>query len=404
MSASKLALLGGEPVRTRAFPTWPKHDSREEALLLDALHTGKWWRYAGDKVLQFEQAFAKRHDARFGLAMSSGTAALEASICALDLQPDDEVLVPSYTFVATATAVIIAGATPVFVDVCPQTLNIDLTHAEACISPRTRAIIPVHFGGLPCNMEEVKEFAERHDLYIVEDAAHAHGARWDGKGVGSHSHISGFSFQASKNVTAGEGGIILTDDEHLLSRAFSRHTYGQRPGQPWYSHHVVSTNLRMTEWQGAILLAQLERMDELNQRRLDNAKLLDAAIEEMPGLTTIRSTDPRAADRAYHLYTFRYAPGLEGVSRDRFIEALTAEGIPCQAGYPVPLYEQPLFQHIKHPADQPPYNELQLPNVSQLCGEVIWIRQNMLLGETPDAQDIIRGMEKVVSNVDQLRP
>lgn len=402
MPQNTLALLGGAPVRTQPFPAWPVHDAREESLLLDTLRTGKWWRYAGDKVKQFEEAFAKRHDSCYGLAMSSGTTSLEASFCALDLKPGDEILVPSYTFAATATSIVLIGATPRFVDVCPKTLNIDLTHAETCITPRTRAIAPVHFGGLPCNMDAVKSFAQAHNLYIVEDAAHAHGARWDGQGIGSHGHIAAFSFQASKNITSGEGGIVLTSDEKLLSRAFSRHTYGQRPGQPWYSHHVVSTNLRMTEWQGAILLAQFERLEEQNRRRLENAKLLDQAIDAFPGLLPIKSDDPRAADRAYHLYTFRYAPGVDGLTREHFVQALQAEGIPCSTGYPVPLYAQPLFQHVKQPDGQPPYNELKLPNVTQLCQEVIWFRQNLLLGEAEDTNDIIRAIEKVLTNADGL--
>jgi len=402
MARSTLALLGGEPVRSKPFPPWPTHDEREERLLLDTLHSGNWFRYKGNKVKQFEEAFAARHDAKYGLAMSSGTTSLEAIFCALGLEPGDEVLVPSYTFVATATSVIISGATPRFVDVCPQTLNIDLKHAEECVSPRTRAVVVVHFAGLPCNMDEVMAFAERHSLYVVEDAAHAHGARWNGKGVGSHGHMGAFSFQASKNMTAGEGGIVLTDDEQLLSRAFSRHTYGQRPGHPWYSHHVVSTNLRMTEWQGAILLAQLERLDEQMRIRRQNALLLDEAIANIPALTPVKSDDPRAADRAYHLYAFRYAPGVEGLSRERFVQALQAEGIPCSIGYPVPLYKQPLFQHVQHPPDLPSYNELELPQVTQLCNEVIWLTQNLLLGDAEDTRDIIRAIEKVLANADEL--
>lgn len=403
MSVNKLALLGGTPIRTQQFPQWPVHDKREEELLLDALRTGKWWRYAGDKVAQFEKFFAQRHDAKFALAVTNGTAALEASMCAIDLQPGDEVLVPSYTFVATATAVILHGGIPRFVDVEPETLNIDLKHAEQCVTSKTKAIIPVHFGGLSCDMDAMMAFAERHNLYVVEDAAQAHGARWNGKGVGSYGHISGFSFQASKNVTAGEGGLILTDDEQLLSRAYSRHTFGRRPGQPWYTHYVVSTNLRMTEWQGAILLAQLERMDELNKLRTRNALMLNEAIAAIPGLSPIRSLDPRASERAYHLYIFRVHPEEAGISRDRFIEALEAEGIPCETGYPFPLYEQPLFQNVPGPDDQPPYPELILPQVTQLCNEVVWIRQNMLLGTEEDTKDIIRGIEKVMSNVADLK-
>lgn len=404
MSQSKLALLGGEPVRQQPFPSWPQHDETEEKLLLEVLRSGLWWRYGGDKVKTFEERFAKMHDAQYGLAVSSGTTSLEASFTALDLQAGDEVLVPSYTFVATATAIILSGGTPVFVDTDVETLNIDLKHAETCITERTRAIVVVHFAGLPCDMEAVQAFASQHNLFVVEDCAHAHGAKWNGKGVGSHGDIAGFSFQISKNITSGEGGIVLTDNEQLLSRAFSRHTYGQRPGQPWYSHHVVSTNLRMTEWQGAILLAQLDRLDEQNARRLRNARRIDAAIDALPGLTRIGSDDPRAAERAYHLYTFRYAPGSEGVTRQRFAEALNAEGIPCSIGYPKPLYRQPLFENVQGSPDFPAYPHLNLPQSEQLCNEVIWLGQSVLLGDDADTDDIIRALEKVMSSGDALLP
>lgn len=393
-SISTLALHGGEAVRSKPFPGWPQFDDTEERRLLEVLHSGAWWRYAGDQVKRFEEEFARTHDSRFALAVCTGTLALEACFSTLKLEPGDEVLVPSYTFVATATAVVMNQATPVFVDISPETLNIDLDHAAECITPKTRAIAVVHFGGLPCDMDSVRTFAGKHNLRVVEDAAHAHGARWDGKGVGSHSDIAGFSFQASKNMTGGEGGMILTDDEDLLTRAVSRHSYGQRPGHPWYSHHIVSTNLRMTEWQGAILRSQLERLPEQTSRRLANARKIDATIRDLPGLSVIGSTDPRAAERAYHLYSFRFDPSGPA-SKEKFVEALTAEGIPCSGGYPVPLYRQPLFESIQPPAGMPSYSELRLPRVEQACSETVWILQNALLGDEDDTADIIRALEKV---------
>jgi len=388
-------------LRSKPFPSWPQFDENEERRLLRTLRSGKWFRFDGEEVRKFEEAFAEAHDSRFGLAVSSGTTALEAGLTALNLEPGDEVLVPSYTFVATATAVIVSSGTPVFVDVSLDTLNIDLAHAERCITPRTRAIVPVHFAGLPCDMEAVNAFAAKHNLRVVEDAAHAHGARWDGKGVGSHGDIAGFSFQASKNMTGGEGGIVLTDDEALFTQVVSRHSYGQRPGHPWYSHHVVSTNLRMTEWQGAILRSQLERMPGQNRRRLENARLLDQAIASLPGLSLIGSADPRAADRAYHLYCFRFEPSGT-VSKKSFCEALEAEGIPCAAGYPFPLYRQPLFESVQSPPDQPVYSELNLPQAEQACREVVWFRQNALLGEEEDTRDIVRALEKVLEQKESL--
>ncbi|MGI6541498.1 MAG: DegT/DnrJ/EryC1/StrS family aminotransferase [Limnochordia bacterium] len=400
---AKLALFGNAPVRKVPFPQWPQWTEQEERNILDVLRSGQWFRYLGDKVKQFEEKFAAYHDAMYGLAVTSGTAALEASLSALGVGPGDEVLVPSYTFVASATSIITNGATPVFVDIDLKTANIDLASAAAAITERTKAMMIVHFGGCPCDMDQVLQFAKSHNLKVIEDAAHAHGGKWDGKGLGSFGDIAGFSFQNSKNITAGEGGIVLTSSEELMNHVFSYHSYGQRRDYPWYSHHVVSRNLRMTEWQGAILLAQLERMPEQTELRLKNARKLDAALREMGVFTVMGSDDPRAAQRAYHLYQFRYAPGIAGVSRERFLEALRAEGIPCSAGYPVPLHKQPLFAGVKPPAGLQSYQDLELPNTATLCDENIWLVQSLLLGADADTQDIIDAIAKIVENADELR-
>jgi dTDP-4-amino-4,6-dideoxygalactose transaminase len=400
---AKLALFGNAPVRKAPFPSWPQWSEQEERNILEVLHSGQWFRYAGDKVRQFETAFSAYHDAKYGLAVNSGTAALEASLSALGLGPGDEVIVPSYTFVASATSIITNGATPVFVDVDLKTANIDLTSAAAAVTERTKAIMVVHFGGCPCDMDQVLHFAKTHNLKVIEDAAHAHGGKWNGKGLGSFGDIAGFSFQNSKNITAGEGGIVLTSSEEYMNHVFSYHSYGQRRDYPWYSHHVVSRNLRMTEWQGAILLAQLERMPEQTALRLKNAQKLDAALQETGVFTVLGSDDPRAQQRAYHLYQFRYAPGIDGVSRERFLEALRAEGVPCSVGYPVPLHKQPLFQGVKPPTGLQSYQDLELPNAAIMCEENIWLAQSILLGTDSDTQDIIDAIVKVIENADELR-
>jgi dTDP-4-amino-4,6-dideoxygalactose transaminase len=398
----QLAINGGKPVRVEPFPAWPQWDEREERNLLSVLRSGKWFRYEGNMVAEFERQFANCQGARYGLAVNSGTAALEASMAALGVGGDDEVIVPSYTFMATAAAVVTAGATPVFADIDLATLNIDLASAESLINPRTKAIIPVHFGGCPCDMDAVTALAKRHGIGVVEDAAHAHGGKWAGRGMGSIGDLGAFSFQNSKNITAGEGGMVLSNDEELISRAFSHHSYGQRPGAPWYSHYVVSRNLRMTEWQGAILLAQTERLQEQSTRRLHNARILDAAIGSLEGLTVVGSCDSRAAERAYHLYQFRYSPGWPGVSRERFVQALRAEGIPCSTGYPVPLYQQPFFEVVQPPAGQGPYAGLRLPNVERACKENLWLAQSVLLGDEKDMRDIADALAKVAELKDQL--
>lgn len=399
----KLAVNGGSPVRNEPFPEWPQWTDHERKNLLEVLESGKWFRFYGEKVAEFEKRFAKAHDAAYSLAVTSGTAALEVSMAALGVGPGDEVIVPCYTFVATATAVINAGATPVYADISLDDFNIDLESAGELISPRTKGMIVVHFGGCPCDMDAVMAFARERGLWVVEDAAHAHGGKWAGRGLGSIGDAAGFSFQNSKNITAGEGGMFLTSDESLMNRAFSYHSYGQRTGFPWYSHHMVSRNLRMTEWQGAILLAQLERLEEQTARRMENARKIDAAIAAIPGLATVGSADPRAGERAYHLYQFRYATGIPGVSRKRFLEALSAEGVPCSAGYPVPLYKQPFMEEVELPPGQGAYRELQLPNAEAACEEAIWLAQSLLLGTEKDTDDIIDAIEKVASNISELK-
>jgi len=299
--------------------------------------------------------------------------------------------------------VIHAGATPVYADIRLDDLNIDLKSVESLITPRTKGIIVVHFGGCPCDMDAVLALAEERGLWVVEDAAHAHGGKWAGKGLGSIGNAAGFSFQNSKNITAGEGGLFMTNDEALMNRAFSFHSYGQRTGYPWYSHHIVSRNLRMTEWQGAILLAQLERLEEQTKLRLANARRLDAAIAATPGLEVVGSSDPRAAERAYHLYQFRYASGFPGVTRAQFLKALSAEGVPCSAGYPVPLYKQPFMEEVKPPQGQGAYRDLNLPNAEAACRENIWLPHSLLLGTERDTQDIIDAIQKLAENVDELR-
>ena len=401
---SELAILGGAPVRTKPFPVWPQHDEREERVVNEVIRSGNWWRNAGHWVKEFEEVFANYHDAKYGLAVNSGTASLEISMYTLGIGPGDEVIIPAYTFVATATAVLSVGAIPVFADVDAETFNIDVRSAESLITDRTKAIAPVHFAGCPCQMDELLELAKRYNLKIIEDACHAHGGKWDGKGLGSFGDMAGFSFQASKNMTSGDGGIVLTNDEDLIAAAYSRHTYGQRPGYPWYSHHVMCANHRMTEMQAAILSIQLERLREHNLRRMDNAKVLDHGIAQLPGLVITGNDDPRAADRVYHLYMFRFTGNSTSLTRDRLVEALLAEGIPASIGYPVPLYKQPLFEEIRLPqGTEISYSNVDLPVVERLCQEAVWFPQNTLLGAQEDTQDILRALEKVLEHASELQ-
>jgi len=408
----ELAVNGGEKLRTRPFPSWPMHDQREKEALNEVLESGKWW--YGEKVKQFEEAFAAYQDAKYGITTTNGTAALEIALIAAGVGAGDEVIVPPYTFVATATAVLKANAIPVFVDIQPDTFNIDPQRIKEAITEKTKAIVPVHFAGLPADMDEITAIARQHNLTVIEDAAHAWGSRWRDRGVGAIGDLGGFSFQMSKNITAGEGGIILTNSEELADTCRSYSNCGRGKDKPWYEHYLLGGNYRMTEFQAAILLAQLTRLDEQVTRRQENARKLDQALSDFPGIEPLKN-NPQVWRRSYHLYCFRYLPEqLRGVSRDRFIQALNAEGIPCSGGYPHPLYKNPLFQRKGYgpqfcPLSCPYYGkrvdyaQTHCPVAEKICEQAVWLTHNLLLGTQEDMNDIIRAIEKIVDNIDELQ-
>ncbi len=241
---SRLALLGGRPVRTRPFTRWPIVGRAEETRLVRALRSGRWGRLQGDEVRRFEERFAAMHGCRHGIAVANGTVSLRLALIAAEVPAEAEVIVPPYTFFSTASAVVEANMVPVFADIDLDTFNLDPDAVEAAITPRTRAIIPVHFAGQPADMGAMMRLARTHRLAVIEDAAHAHGARFRDRPAGSLGHLASFSFQSSKNLTCGEGGIITTRDRGLAERCRSLHNCGRVPGGVWYEHHLISGNYR----------------------------------------------------------------------------------------------------------------------------------------------------------------
>ena len=268
-----LALFGGSPVRTQPFPRWPIFGDAEEARLLRSLRSGNWGRLHGEEVAEFERRFAAMHGCRHGIAVVNGTVSLRIALLAAGIQAEDEVIVPPYTFISTASAVIEANAIPVFADVELETFNLDPRAVEAAITPRTKAIIPVHFAGQPAAMDRLMAIAREHRLVVIEDAAHAHGASDNGRPAGSLGHMASFSFQSSKNLTAGEGGIIITNDDATAEACRSIHNCGRVPDGIWYEHHVVAGNYRLGEFQGAVLNAQLDRLDDQTATRDANGRI-----------------------------------------------------------------------------------------------------------------------------------
>lgn len=390
---SRLAINGGKPLRTRPWPKWPVFGDEERRQLLDTFESGKWW--YGEKVREFERRFAAFQGAAHGITSTSGTTALEAALVGVGIQPGDEVIVPPYTFVATASSVLRLGARAVFADVELDSFNMDPQAVEQAVSARTRAVMPVHFGGLPCDMDRLGDLAKEHDLRIVEDACHSWGSRWKGKGTGTLGDCGAFSFQMSKNITAGEGGIVVTDDEALADAIRSFTNVGRGKGGPWYEHRFLGSNLRMTELQAAILLGQLTRLEEQTVKREQNAAFLTEGLEDLPGIR-VQRTDPRVTRRSFHLYLLRVLEEEAGIPRDRFLGAIRAEGIVAHPGYPHPLYENPVFE------DQPEAHS-PCPNADLLCRQTVTIPQHVLLAEENDMSDIVHAVRKVLDNKEELQ-
>ncbi|PYT18474.1 MAG: DegT/DnrJ/EryC1/StrS family aminotransferase [Acidobacteria bacterium] len=391
---TSLALFGGRAVRQKPFATWPIFDDSEKRAVLEVLESGAWGGYSL-KVPELEQRFAAFHEARFGIAASNGTVTLEAALAATGIQPGDEVIVPPITFIATATAVLRAGAVPVFVDIDPLSFNLDPKRLADAITLKSRAVIPVHFAGHPADLDAIIKTASNHGLAVIEDAAHAHGASWRGRRVGSLGHFGSFSFQQSKNMTAGEGGMLLTSDEALAEQARSVCNQGRRTGGAWYEHVRLGTNYRMTGWQAAILIAQLERLPRQLERRARNAAILTEKLKAT-GVLAPPAVDSRVTAHGFHLYVLRLnTEALPGISRDLIVEALAAEGIPGVSGYPYPLYANKVF--ASHP-----YLCRQCPEAERFCRECFWVSHEILLSSEADLDDFIRAVEKVRDSAAEL--
>ncbi len=409
-----LAVNGGKKVRMgKPWPQWPVVTDMERNAVLEVLNSGKWWQ--GEKVREFEEKYASFQDARYGICCVNGTTALEIACVAAGIGAGDEVITTPYTFVGTAAAILRANAVPVFVDVEPDTMNMDPSKIEAAITPRTKGIMPVHFAGLPCDMVKINRIAKKHKLIVIEDACHAWGTKFNGKGAGALGDLGGFSFQMSKNITAAEGGIVLSDNELLADAARSYANVGRGKGGGWYQHFRLGTNYRMTEIQAALLLCGLSRLKAQTRKRQENAEYLNEEISRIPGLRIMRE-DKRANPRSYHLYGFRFIAGeWEGVTRAQFVKAMSAEGIGLSTGYPHPLYKNPMFlEKRKGPRGCPrtcphlggneiDYTQVHCPGAEQVCREVLWFSQVILLGSRSDMKDIVKAAKKVRDNIAEAR-
>lgn len=399
-SSGQLAINGGTPVRQQPFKDWPIWDEREEQALLRALRSGVWG-VGGEETEAFEREYAEACGIRFALTVTNGTAALEAALRAVGVGYGDEVIIPPYTFVATASAVLLVGAIPVFADVDPETYNLDPAAVTAAITPRTKAIVPVHIAGNPADMDALCAIADSHGLRLVEDACQAHGARWNGRSVGGIGDMGCFSFQSSKNINSGEGGAITTNNPEYFENAWSFKNCGRtRVGGLWYQHDVLGDNFRLSQFQGAILRAQLTRMEEWAERRSANAAYLSKGLNEVGGVIPQRMYE-QVTRHGYHFLLTRYQPEAFGNwPRERFLEALHAEGISGSRGY-IPLYDTGAVRDgtkvLQRALGLPESPRPDCPVTEHICdNEAIWlVNQHTLLGTTKDMDDILEAIAKI---------
>lgn len=391
-SQQQPALLGGQPVVDRSrWPRWPPRLPDLTDALKRVVNEDQWGVRA-ETIRQFEEAFGQYHDARYALAMASGTMALVAALKAVGVGPGDEVIIPAYTFVASAAAVLHAGATPICADIDPQTFNLDPEDAARRITPRTRAIMPVHIGGNPADMEAVNALARAQGLAVVEDAAQAHGAIFNGSKVGALGQAGCFSFQSSKNITSGEGGILLTNDRQIYERAFEFYNCGRTLNGPWYEHASPGLNLRISAFQAAVLLQQMPHLEEWAATREANGRHLEECLNTIPGITCARRY-PGTTRNAYHLFIFTYdSRHFDGLSKGRFLEALNAEGVVATEGYR-PLYRLPFLRD----------EQADLPVTERVCRDGVWLRQFELLAERSMMDGIAAAIRKVQENAHRLR-
>ncbi len=413
--ASEPALKGGIPVRTKGWLKWPVWSDEAETPMLKVLRSGNWYRGDGTKCSEFEKKYAGLIGAKRVVATASGTTALITALHVTGVDAGDEVIVSPYTFIATYNVVFNQKALPVFADTDQETFTINPAKIEEKINERTRAILPVHIYGLPADMNHINSIARAHDLAVIEDACQAWLAEYGDKMCGTLGDLGCFSFQASKHIPSGEGGAVVGDNDMLMDRCFSYHNCGRPFGESMSGLHgypVRGSNKRMTELQAVILMSQMERARRDADKRLENALYLDSKLKEIPGIIPYRLSEG-ATRSAYHLYPFRYKKEhFDGLPRERFLDALEAEGIPCSEGYGKQYFDGLIEEAISSRGYKRLFSEQRLnryreelhhlPDNDQLTGEAVIFYQNMLLAERQDMDDIINAIRKIYENRKQL--
>lgn len=405
----KLAVLGGRPQRTEAYPAWPVWDERDIEAVTAVIQSGNWggYPYPGPATTKFLEKFLELQGGSYAVAVANGTITMEVALRAARIGWGDEVIVPAYTFQATAGAPMAAGAIPVIADIDPNNYCLDPKAVEAAITPKTRAIIPVHLGAQMADMDAIMDIAERHNLVVVEDCAHAHGARWRGQGAGTIGHFGSFSLQSSKTLTSGEGGVLICRTQELADKAASVINCGRPPGETG-PVTILGANFRMSELQSALAAVGLERFPAQARQREEMAAYMDEALSEVPGVRVLQR-DPRHTTRSFYRYIFAVDPAVFGMAHDVVCHALEAEGIPCWEGYEaMHHYElfQPQLSRLPVPSHFPEYfrfGEMDLPEAERACQqEAVWLDEAIFRAGKQGVDDAVAALKKIYDQREEL--
>jgi perosamine synthetase len=410
--AAKPAVLGGTPAHKGGWTPWPQWREAWEPEVLKVLRSRRWFRGSGEKVSEFEEAYAKLLGAKRCLATASGTTALITAMYVMGVDAGDEVITSPFTFIATYNTIMIHKALPVFADTDPATLTMDPASIESRITDRTRAILPVHIYGMPCDMDPINAIARKHNLAVIEDACQAWLGEYKGRKCGRLGDLGCFSFQESKHLPSGEGGAVTGDKDELVDRCQAFHNCGRAFGTfKGRGSFTRGSNFRMQHFQAAILLQQIDKLVEETALRRENADHLTAGLKQIPGIQPARL--PENSRAVWHLYPFRYdAKQFNGLSRDKFCQALGAEGVPCGGGYTEQYNDglldeainsrgfKRLFSAERLKAYRESFQELK--GNREVCATTVGMGQNMLLGKRSDMDDIIEGVRKIHANSEAI--
>ena len=412
---SELAILGGPKTRLESYPAWPIWDQRDIDAVTEVIRSGRWggYPYPGPKTAELAMKFAEMQGGGYAVPMANGTVTMEVALRAAGIGWGDEVIVPACTFQATAAAPMNAGAIPVIVDIDPDNYCMDPKAAARAITAKTRAIIPVHLASNMTDMDAIMALAEKHKLVVIEDCAHAHGAKWNGRGAGTIGDFGSFSLQSSKTLTSGEGGILLCRSEVMARMAMSIIDCGRghagEGGKEAGPSPVMGGNFRLSELQAALALVGIQRFPAQAREREEMAAYMDEALSEVPGVRVLRR-DPRHTTRSFYQYIFAVDPSVYGVEHDVLCAALEAEGVIAEVGYQA-MHHYPLFQPRNSKLAVPNafperfiFSKMSFPEAERACErEAVTLDEATFRAGREGVDDVVTALKKIQNNARELK-